>query len=202
MIHQSDTAVPFVPKGTVMDHNRITRPLGKALRFYAVIALGLVLFQGTGLLMYLVNVWPSYKLTGAIPTWMTLVLAFAVLMGFARSFVWIKIYWTGSQALSMLGSDDGTPAMADRLVPKLGALTWLLIVSCILDVLFLPAYFLSDVVLPFPIAGWRLGAVEVARVLFPQAFGFAALVLAFLTHQYGQLLKERSRMQTELELTI
>lgn len=34
-----------------------------------------------------------------------------------------------------------------------------------------------------------------------QAFGFSALVLAFLTHHYGQLLRERSQMKQELELT-
>ncbi len=39
-------------------------------------------------------------------------------------------------------------------------------------------------------------------MIFPQAFGFAALILAFLTHQYGQLFKERSRLKNELELTI
>jgi hypothetical protein len=189
-----------------MDHNRITGPLGKALRFYAVFALALAIFQGTGLLMYLVNVWPRFSQTGAdggpISTGMTTVLFLAVVMGFARSFVWIKIYWDGSKALSVLGTGSDSPDLAGKMAPVLASLTRLLVVSCILDVLFLPAFFLSDVVLPFPIAGWRLGAVEVARVVFPQAFGFAALILAFLTHQYGQLLKERSRMQTELELTI
>lgn len=189
-----------------MDHNRITKPLGKALRFYAVLALAIVIFQGTGLVMYLVNVWPEFSRTGAdggpISAGLTTVLFLSVVMGFARSFVWIKIYWDGSKALSMLGADGPSPELAERLAPVLSSLTRLLVVSCILDVLFLPAYFLSDVVLPFPIAGWRLGAVEVARIVFPQAFGFAALILAFLTYQYGQLLKERSRMQTELELTI
>jgi len=69
-------------------------------------------------------------------------------------------------------------------------------------ILFLPAYFLSDTFLPFSVSGWRLGAVELARLLLPQAFGFAALILAFLTHQYGILLKERSLMKAELDLTI
>jgi hypothetical protein len=116
--------------------------------------------------------------------------------------VWIKIYWNGSKALSLLKSEGESQEMADRLTPVLASLTRLLIVSCVLDVLFLPAYFLSGAVLPFPIAGWRLGVVEIARVVFPQAFGFAALILAFLTHQYGQLLKESGRMKNELELTI
>ena len=190
----------------IMNHSRITEPLAKALRFYAVLAASIVIFQGIGLLMYLVNVWPSARLTGAggepISAGITTVLFAAVVMGFARSFVWIKIYWDGSKALSLLQSDGESPDMEDRLTPLLANLTRLLLVSCILDVLFLPAYFLSGAVLPFPIAGWRLGVVEVARIVFPQAFGFAALILAFLTHQYGQLFKERGRMKNELELTI
>jgi hypothetical protein len=189
-----------------MNHNRITEPLAKALRFYAVLAAAIVIFQGIGLLMYLVNVWPSARLASPsgepISTGITAVLFAAVVMGFARSFVWIKIYWDGSKALSYLKSEGESPDIGDRLTPLLANLTRLLVVSCILDVLFLPAYFLSGAVLPFPIAGWRLGAVEVARVIFPQAFGFAALILAFLTHQYGQLFKERSRLKNELELTI
>jgi len=189
-----------------MNHSRITRPLAKALRFYAVLAAAIVIFQGIGLLMYLVNVWPTARLMGPggepISTAVTVVLFAAVVMGFTRSFVWIKIYWDGSKALSLLQPEGEAHDEADRLTPLLASLTRLLIVSCILDVLFLPAYFLSGAVLPFPIAGWRLGAVEVARVVFPQAFGFAALILAFLTHQYGRLLKESGRMKNELELTI
>jgi lysylphosphatidylglycerol synthetase-like protein (DUF2156 family) len=189
-----------------MNHNRITEPLARALRFYAVLAAAIVIFQAVGLLMYLVNVWPSARLTAAggepISTGVTVVLGAAVVMGFVRSFLWIKIYWNGSKALSLLRSDGDSPDLGDRLTPLLSSLTRLLILSGILDVLFLPAYFLSGAVLPFPIAGWRLGAVEVARIVFPQAFGIAALILAFLTHQYGQLFKERSRMKTELELTI
>lgn len=189
-----------------MDHNRITGPLAKALRFYAVLATGIVIFQTIGLLMYLVNVWPMARLMGPggepISTGVTVVLGAAVLMGFVRSFLWIRIYWQGSKAFSMLRSDGDTPDLPERLTPLLSNLTRLLVLSGILDVLFLPAYFLSGAVLPFPIAGWRLGAVEVARIVFPQAFGIAALILAFLTHQYGQLFKERSRMKTELELTI
>ena len=189
-----------------MDHNRITRPLAKALRFYAVLAAGIVIFQAIGLLMYLVNVWPTARLTAAsgqpLSTGVTALLYAAVLMGFFRSFVWIKIYWDGSKAFSLLQSDGDAPDLSERLTPVLGSLTKLLILSGILDVLFLPAYFLSGALLPFSIAGWRLGVVEVARIIFPQAFGIAALILAFLTHQYGQLLKERGRMKNELELTI
>jgi lysylphosphatidylglycerol synthetase-like protein (DUF2156 family) len=189
-----------------MNHNRITEPLAKALRFYAVLAAAIVVLQAIGLLMYLVNVWPTARLMGPggepMSTAVTVLLFAAVILGFTRSFVWIKIYWDGSKALSLLKSDRQSQHTMDRLTPVLASLTRLLIVSCVLDVLFLPAYFLSGAVLPFPIAGWRLGAVEVARVVFPQAFGFAALILAFLTHQYGQLLKESGRMKNELELTI
>jgi lysylphosphatidylglycerol synthetase-like protein (DUF2156 family) len=189
-----------------MSHHQITEPLTKALRFYAVLAAAIVVFQLTGLLMYLVNVWPTARLQGPggepISSAVATLLLFAVVMGFSRSFVWIKIYWDGSKALSLLRTVDDSPGTADDLGPVLTRLTWLLVTSCILDVLFLPAYFLSGAVLPFPLAGWRLGMVEVARVLFPQAFGIAALILAFLTHQYGQLIRERSRMQSELELTI
>ena len=191
---------------SIMNHNRITEPLAKALRFYAVLAASIVIFQAIGLLMYLVNVWPSARLTGPggepISTGITAVLFVAVVMGFVRSFLWIRIYWDGSKAFSLLRSDGDSPDLADRLTPLLSSLTRLLVLSGILDVLFLPAYFLSGTFLPFPIAGWRLGVVEVARIVFPQAFGIAALILAFLTYHYGQLLKERSHMKNELELTI
>ena len=43
-----------------MNDNRIIRPMEKAFRFYAVLALAIVIFQGIGLLMYLVNVWPTF----------------------------------------------------------------------------------------------------------------------------------------------
>ena len=189
-----------------MDHQRIIQPLGKALRFYAVLALAIVIFQGIGLLMYLVNVWPSVRAAGPsgepISSVTALILGAAVVMGFARSFLWIRIYWDGSKVLGLLRSDEGSAEADSRLMRLLSGLTRLLIASCVLDVLFLPAYFLSDVFLPFPLAGWRLGAVEVARVIFPQAFGVAALILAFLAHQYSQLVQDRNRMRSELELTI
>jgi len=189
-----------------MDHNRITRPLAKALRFYAVLAVAIVVFQGIGLLMYLVNVWPTARLTASggepLSAGVTSVLFAAVVMGFIRSFVWIKIYWDGSTAFALLQSDGASSDLPDRLKPVLARLTRLLILSGVLDVCFLPAYFLSGAVLPFSLAGWRLGMIEVARIIFPQAFGFAAVILAFLTHQYGQLLKESGRMKNELELTI
>jgi len=189
-----------------MEHSRIVQPLEKALRFYAVLALAIVLFQGLGLAMYAVNVWPGVRdgsTTGVPLSSVTVaLLTTAVVMGIARSLVWIRIYWDGSRAFSMIRSKTESPDLAETLGPVLANLTRLLIASFVLDCLFLPAYFLSDVVFPFPIAGWRLGAVEAARILFPQAFGAGALILAFLTHQYGSLVRDRARMQHELNLTI
>ena len=183
-----------------MSNPSISRPLQTALRFYAFLFAAIVVFQGTGLVMYLINVWPAYR--SEVSRGVARLLVAAVAVGFARSFVWISIYWKGSRALSLLRGEADSPAGAQSLTVALSSLTRLLVASCVLDVLFLPAYFLSDVVLPFPLAGWRLGAVEAARLLFPQAFGIAALILAFLTHQFGQLFKERSELKNELELTI
>jgi hypothetical protein len=189
-----------------MNYQTIVNPLAKALKFYAVLALAIVIFQGIGLFMYLVNVWPSLGFSspagGPVPDWVGFLLVLAVVMGFTRSFVWIRIYWDGSTVLSSFQAAEDSGDICDRVKPALSRLTGLLVASCILDVLFLPAYFLSDVFLPFPLAGWRLGVVEVARVVFPQAFGLAALILAFIAHQYGRLLDERGRMKNELELTI
>ena len=52
------------------------------------------------------------------------------------------------------------------------------------------------------LSGVQLGMVETARLLFPQAFGLAALILAFLPHQYRRLLEDRGRLGEELELTV
>ena len=175
-------------------------PLEKALRFYAGLALAVILFQCVGLVMYLFNVWPEVRLTTSRETaWLA---GLAVLMGLVRSCVWIRIYWDGARVLSIRRIGGESRDLAERLGPILARLTRLLVASCILDVLFLPAYFVTDVFFPFSLAGWRLGVVEVARVLFPQAFGLAALILAFLTHHYRELLEERGRMKQELELTI
>lgn len=209
-ILRTDTGMrssPASKKGTlIMSDNRIIRPMGKAFRFYAVLALAIVIFQGIGLLMYLVNVWPTVRVAGPsgepITPMMTFLLGGAVIMGFVRSFLWIRIYWDGSKVFGLLGSEEESTEIDGQLTPLLARLTGLLVTSFVLDVLFLPAYFLSDVFLPFPLAGWRLGAVELARVFFPQAFGVAALVLAFLAHQYGRLVQDRNRMRSELELTI
>jgi len=183
-----------------MTHHAFFNPLEKVFRFYAGLYLAIILFQIVGLLMYVVNVWPRVRLTTS--TGVTALISLAVVLGLVRALIWVRIYWKGARALSILRTEGDSPALADRLVPILTTLTRLLVISCVLDFLFLPAYFLSDAFLPFSVSGWRLGAVELARLLLPQAFGFAALILAFLTHQYGILLKERSRMKAELDLTI
>jgi hypothetical protein len=189
-----------------MIHNKILRPLEKAFRIYAVLILILVIFQLVGLLMYIINVWPHLSTTPSSGVPMsgtrTFIVCLAVVAGFFRSFLWVCIYWNGARVFSLLTTKNELQGMVERITPLLASLTRLLIASCIMDVLFLPAYFLSDVLVPFSISGWRLGAVEVARIVFPQAFGFAALILAFLTSQYSQLLKERSQMKKEIELTI
>lgn len=189
-----------------MFETTMIRPLEKMFRFYAVFSLALFLFQLLGMAMYLMNVWPDLRLTGAsggpIAPATATVIGLAVAMGLTRSVVWIAIYWRGASVFHLLRTASELPDLADRVAPGLSVLTRLLIVSCVLDVLFLPAYFASEVFLPFSVAGWRLGAVETARLVFPQVFGIGALVLAYLTHQYAQLLAERGRMKTELELTI
>ena len=182
-----------------MELRGFLNPLEKALRVYAALLLAVLLFQLLGLGMYLVNVWPDMRAT--VSTGKKAVICMALIFGFARSFLWIMIYRNGARSLSILG-DDGSPQLADRICPVLGRLSRLLVVSCVLDFLFLPAYFLSDTFQPFAMTGWRLGSMELARLLFPQAFGVAALILAYLTSNVARLLRERGEMQRELELTI
>jgi hypothetical protein len=183
-----------------MEHHSFLNPLEKALRFYAGFYLAVIAFQLVGLMMYVVNVWPRVRSTIA-PT-VTTVLCLALALGFLRAFVWIRIYWGGAKALSLLRTQGASPRLAPSLGPVLAMLTRLLVISCVLDFLFLPAFFFSDTFLPFSVSGWRLGAVELARLVFPQAFGFAALILAFLTHQFRLLLQERSHLMEEVELTV
>ena len=78
----------------------------------------------------------------------------------------------------------------------------LLVVSFILDIFFVPVIFLSDVLLPYRLSGQWLCAVYLSIIFLPQAFGIGALILAFLTHQYAQLLKERKELKEEIELTV
>lgn len=176
------------------------KPLRQALRIYAGLALALVLFQGAGLAMYSVSAWPGVRET--ISAAQTTFVVFAVAFALARSVIWIRIYWVGSGALSIYADDVDSQQALDGLISKLSHLTRLLVASSVLDLLLLPVFFFADVFLPFPIAGWQLAAVELARLLFPQAFGLAAVILAFLTHQFGQVLRERCEMKREAELTI
>ena len=126
----------------------------------------------------------------------------AIFLVLIRSCLWIRIYWSGAQVFSFFNQDDESPKIADRLAPVLRTLTKLLVASCILDLCFVPVVFLGDRLLPFPVSGLWLGIVDLSLILFPQAFGIGALILAFLAHQYGQLLTERGQMKAEIELTI
>jgi hypothetical protein len=183
-----------------MVHHNFLNPLGKALRFYAGFAITVFLLQLVGLLMYFVNGWPQVR--GTLSTGVTLLVGLAVVAVLVRSCLWIRIYWSGARAFSILRGEGGSPGLVDRLAPVLMTISRLLVVSCILDLLFLPVIFLSDLLRPFPVSWWWLGLIDLSILLFPQAFGIAALILAFLTRQYAQLLRERSQMKEEIELTI
>jgi len=183
-----------------MNKNSLLARLERGLRFLAGLALALIVFQGIGVLMYILTVWPQKS--GAVPTGITILGAAAVTAGLARSSLWIRIYWNGAKVVSALRADGESAELPDRMVPILGTLTRLLVASCVLDVLLLPAIFLMDVFFPFKMSSVQLGLVQLATMLIPQAFGLAALALAYLAHQYGKLVKERCQMKKELELTI
>jgi hypothetical protein len=183
-----------------MNQNSLFARLEKGLRFLAGLALALMLFQGLGVLIYILTVWP--QMSGIPSTGITVLATVAVAAALFRSYLWIQIYWNGAKVLSTLRTDEESPDLSDRLVPILRTLTRLLVASCILDVLLLPAIFLMDVFFPFTVSSWQIGLSFLACLIIPQAFGLAALILAYLTHQYGQLMKERSQMKKELKLTI
>ena len=183
-----------------MVHHKFIKALGKALRFYAGFALAVFLFQLIGLLIYFINVWPGVR--DALSTGVTRFVGLAVVLVLVRSCLWIRIYWSGAGAFSILRLEGESSGLADRLAPGLKTLTRLLVTSCILDLCFVPVIFLSDRLLPFRVSGLWLGFVDLSIILFPQAFGIGALILAFLAYQYGQLLRERSQMKEEIELTI
>jgi hypothetical protein len=183
-----------------MIQHSFLKPLGKALWLYAGIALLVLLLQLVGLLMYANSVWPGVRESMFIGVALFVVLAVVLML--VRSGFWIRIYWSGAKALSILRREGESKDLAGRLAPVLMTLTRLLVVSCILGLFFVPVIFLIDVLLPFPVSGVWLGAVYLSIILLPQAFGIGALILAFLTHQYAQLLKERSRLKEEIELTI
>lgn len=183
-----------------MNRNSLLARMEKGLRLLAGLALALILFQGLGLLIYILTVWP--RMSGVPSTGITILVTGAVAAALVRSYLWIRIYWNGARVLSTLRTSGESTELPDRLVPILRTLTRLLVSSCILDVLLLPAIFLMDMFFPFTLSSWQLGLVDLALLLFPQAFGMAALILAYLTHQYGQLMKERVQMKKDLELTI
>jgi hypothetical protein len=183
-----------------MIHSDFLNPLGKALRFYAGFGIAVFLLQLLGLLMYFISVWPGVRDT--LSTGVTIFAGLAGVSVLVRSCLWIRIYWSGARAFSILRREGESPNLADLLIPVLKTLTRLLVVSCILDLFFVPVIFLFDLLRPFPVSWWWLGSVYLSILLFPQAFGIAALILAFLTRQYAQLLRERSQMKEEIELTI
>jgi hypothetical protein len=183
-----------------MTQNSLLAKLEKGLKLLAGLALALILFQGLGVLIYVITVWPQMSATTS--TGITILASVAVTAALVRSYLWIRIYWNGAKVLSTLRSNGESTELPDRLVPILRRLTRLLVTSCILDVLLLPAIFLMDVFFPFAVSGWQLGMVFLALLLIPQAYGLAALIFAYLTHQYGQLIKERCQMKKDLELTI
>lgn len=183
-----------------MNENPMFARLEKGLRFLAALALALLLFQGIGVLTYILTVWPG--MTKMPSTAITVLVSGAVMANLARSSLWIRIYWNGAMVMSTLRTNGESTELPDKLVLRLRTLTRLLVASCVLDVLLLPAIFLMDVFFPFTLSSVHLGFVQLASMLLPQAFGLAALILAYLTHQYGQLLTERCQMKKDLELTI
>jgi hypothetical protein len=183
-----------------MNQNSLLAKLEKGLRILTGVAIALILFQGVGVLTYVLNVWPRMR---EVPsTQITILVILAVTAGLVRSYLWIRIYWNGARLLSTLRVSGESTELPERLVPTLRTLTRLLVLSCILDVLLLPAIFLMDVFFPFTVSSMHLGLVQLATLLIPQAFGLSALVLAYLAHQYGRLVSERCQMKKELELTI
>jgi hypothetical protein len=185
-------------KGHVMNRDLLLNKLGEGLRLLSGLALALLLFQALGVLMYLVNVRPEMS---RIPAGIALLGALAVAAALGRSALWIGIYRNGAGAVGALGS-DGEAAEPEKLTGILDRLAKMLVTSCILDVLLLPAIFLMDVFFPFTLSSVHLGLIMLAAMLLPQAFGLAALLLAYLARQYGRLVGERCRMKSELDLTI
>jgi len=183
-----------------MFHHKFLKVLGKAFKLYAGLALTVFLFQLVGLLMYYFNVWPGIR--DSLSAGVTSFIVIAIILMFIRSCFWIRIYWSGARVFFILHQERESSKMADHLAPLLKTLTRLLVVTCILELSFVPIIFMSDKLLPFSISGLWLGVVYLVLLLFPQAFGIGAIILAFLTHQYGQLLRERSQMKEEIELTI
>ena len=181
-----------------MNRDILMNNLVRGLRLLSWLALALLLFQSLGVLMYNVNVRPEMS---GIPAGIALLGALVVAACLARSALWVAIYRRGAGAVAALGA-GGEAAQPEELVRILDGLAKLLVTSCILDVMLLPAIFLMDVFAPFELSSVHLGLIMVAAMLLPQAFGLAALLLAYLARQYGLLIGERCRMKSELDLTI
>lgn len=183
-----------------MNRTSLFAKLERGLRLLAGLALALTLFQTTGVLVYALDVWP--QMPKVPPLGVTALGIVAVTACIARSTLWVRIYWKAAAVPSTLQADGDSSTLPDRLLPILDTLTRLFIASSILDVLLLPFIFLMDVFFPFTLSSLHVGLAQVGVLLFPQAFGLAALVLAFLTHQYGNLIRERSQLRSDLELTV
>jgi cellulose synthase/poly-beta-1,6-N-acetylglucosamine synthase-like glycosyltransferase len=183
-----------------MNRNSLLARLEKGFRALSVIALALMLFQTLGVLIYILTVWPGMETPP--PPGITVLVLGAVTAALARSCLWVRIYWDGARVASALRVHGESTGLPGTLVPVLGRLTRLLAASCVLDVLLLPAIFLMDAFFPFSVTGVQLGLTLLATLLIPQAFGVAALLLAYLARQYGHIVEERCRMRKELELTV
>ena len=183
-----------------MNQTTLFTKLEKGLRLLSGLALALMLFQGLGVLTYVVRAWPLIQHVPS--TEITVLVIVAVMAGLARSSLWVLSYWNAAKVLSTLRAHGDSIELSLKLRPILGTLTHLQVECCILDVLLLPAIFLMDVFFPFKLSSVQLGLVQVATLLFPQAFGTAALILAYLVHQYGKLVQERCQMRSDLELIV
>ncbi len=183
-----------------MNRDSLLARLEKGFRALAGVALALVVFQGIGVLTYVLTVWPGMEVVPS--TGITVLVVGAVAAGLARSCLWIRIYWNGAHVVSALRTHGESTELPDRLVPILRRLARLLVASCILEVLLLPAIFLMDAFFPFAVSGVQLGLTLLATMLIPQAFGLTALILAYLARLWGRLVLERCRMRQEAELTI
>jgi hypothetical protein len=183
-----------------MNRASLFTKLEKGLRLLAGLALALVLFQATGVLTYVLNVWPQLRQAPSLAV--TVLGLVAVTAALTRSCLWVRIYWKAAEVPHTLRVDGDSTTLSDKLVPVLRTLTRHLITSSILDVLLLPAIFLMDVFFPFTLSSVHIGLAQTGALLLPQTFGIAALILAYLTHQYGNLIRERCQLRSDLELTV
>jgi hypothetical protein len=183
-----------------MAQHRFIKVLGKAFKYYAGISLLVLLFQLVGLVIYTINFWPGVREN--LSDGVSYFISAAVFLMFIRSFLWIQIYWSGARTFSILHREGDSPKLANSLSPILKTLTRLLVVSCIIDLCFVPVIFMYDKLIPFSVSGYWLGYIDLTILFFPQAFGIGALILAFLTYHYRQLLIERSQLKEEIELIV